>query len=98
MPIFFFSWNFDTVFGEQKAIFYQLYKSGSSKFFFKCPQFTKVLRVASSNYAIKIKQIYIQMEKIDEVKSWINCVEIRGKSSTFKWWNPDYLFMTYKGH
>ena len=47
------------------------------------------LRVANSNYAIKIKQIYIQMKEIDEVKSWINCVEIRGKSSTFKWWNPD---------
>ena len=47
------------------------------------------LRVASSNYVIKIKQIYIQIKEIDEVKSWINCVTIRGKSNTFKWWNPD---------
>ena len=40
-PIF-FSWNFHTVFREQIVIFYQIFKSGSSKFFFKCPQFTKV--------------------------------------------------------
>ena len=39
---FFFSWNFHTVFREQIAIFYQIFKSGSSKNFFKCPQFTKV--------------------------------------------------------
>ena len=45
------------------------------------------LRVANSNYAIKIKQIYIQMKNIRGVKSWINCVKIRGKSSTFTWWN-----------
>ena len=32
---FFFSWNFHTVFREQIAIFYQIFKSGSSKFFFK---------------------------------------------------------------
>ena len=47
------------------------------------------LRVANSNYATKIKQIYIQIKEIDKVKSWTNCVKIRGKSSTFKWWNPD---------
>ena len=40
-PIF-FSWNFYTVFREQIAIFYQIFKSGSSKIFFKCPQYTKV--------------------------------------------------------
>ena len=32
-PIF-FSWNFHTVFREQIAIFYQIFKSGSSKNFF----------------------------------------------------------------
>ena len=42
MPIFFFSQNFHTVFREQIAIFYQIFKSGSSKKNFKCPQFTKV--------------------------------------------------------
>ena len=31
---FFFSWNFHTVFKEQIAIFYQIFKSGSSKWFF----------------------------------------------------------------
>ena len=40
-PIF-FSWNFHIVFREQIAIFYQIFKSGSSKQFFKCPLFTKV--------------------------------------------------------
>ena len=30
IPIF-FSWNFHTVFGEQIAIVYQIFKSGSSK-------------------------------------------------------------------
>ena len=25
-------------------------------------------------------------------------MEIRGKSSTFKWWNPDKVYMTYNGH
>ena len=47
------------------------------------------LRLANSKYAIKIKQIYIQIKEIDKVKSGINYVKIRGKSSTFKWWNPD---------
>ena len=43
------------------------------------------LRVANSNYATKIKQIYIQMKKkkkkkkINKIKSWIDCVEIRIK-------------------
>ena len=32
-----------------------------------------------------------QIKEIDEVKSWITCVKIRGKSSTFKWWNLDYV-------
>ena len=32
--LFFFSWNFHAVFGEQIAIFYQTFKSGSSKNFF----------------------------------------------------------------
>ena len=32
MPIFFL-WKFHTVFGEQIAIFYQIFKSGSSKKF-----------------------------------------------------------------
>ena len=50
------------------------------------------LRVTNSSDAIKIKQIYIQIKKkkkkkSSKVKSWINCVEIRGKSSTLKWWN-----------
>ena len=35
------------------------------------------LRDANSNYALKIKQIYIQIKEIDEVKSWINCVNQR---------------------
>ena len=39
---FFFSWNFYTVFGEQIAIFYQIFKSVSSKKKIKCTQFTKV--------------------------------------------------------
>ena len=52
-------------------------------------EYTPGIRVANSNYALKIKQIYIQIKEIDEVKSWINCVETRGKSSTFKWWNPN---------
>ena len=42
MPIF-FSCEIFTVFREQIAIFYQIFKSGSSKKMFKCPQFTKVL-------------------------------------------------------
>ena len=46
------------------------------------------LPVDNSNNAIKVKQIYIQVKETNEVKSWINCVEIRGKSSTLKWWNP----------
>ena len=40
-PIFFL-WNFHTVSREQIAVFYQIFKSGSSNFCFKCPQFTKV--------------------------------------------------------
>ena len=39
---FFFLVKFYTVFREQIAIFYQIFKSGSSKNFFKCPQFIKV--------------------------------------------------------
>ena len=56
------------------------------------------LRVDNSNNAIKVKQIYIQIKEINMIKPWINCVEIRGKSSTLKWWNPDKVLMTYKGH
>ena len=46
---FYKKWNkkktplfFHTVFREQIAIFYQIFESGSSRNFFKCPQFTKV--------------------------------------------------------
>ena len=31
MPVLFFLWNFHAVFGEQIAIIYQIFKSGSSK-------------------------------------------------------------------
>ena len=40
-PIFFLK-KFHTVLREQIAIFYQIFKSVSSKFCFKCPKFTKV--------------------------------------------------------
>ena len=43
-PQFFFSCEIFTVFREQIAIFYQIFKSGSSKKKkIKCPQFTKVI-------------------------------------------------------
>ena len=53
MPIF-FSLNFHTVFREQIAVFDQIFKSGSSKKIFKCPQFTKV---RSQHYAVFIARL-----------------------------------------
>ena len=49
--------------------------------------------VANSNYAIKIKQIYIQMKEINEIKSWKHCVEIRGKSNLL---SNDEIHIRYK--
>ena len=63
-PIF-LSWNFYTVFREQIAIFYQIFKSGSSKIFFKCPQFTKVISLKKRK-----KKTNKQTNKQHQVSYW----------------------------
>ena len=83
---FFFWWNFHTLYGEQIAIFYQLFKSGSSKKLFKCPQFTKVLRVPLKTNSVS-HNLSLQMPLF-----------IYPKSTILTGWWPQYHIIHHNKH
>ena len=86
---FFFSLNFHTVFREQIAIFYQIFKSGSSKNFFKCPQFTKVRGRFIWNL------FYLETLVIGEEKGRRVLLQAFCEINIMTFWSWLYEFMTF---